>query len=113
MEEAGIPGRDNYDLPDSEKRFPDGAHYRIEMSGVEGPEVLEALIDEKNKRNVPVHRLISLVGGGYLYDDEEIKYFAQMAADEEMVVIVEDNFFLLKECVQECSIEALMNLETL
>ena len=87
MEEAGIPGRDNYDLPDSEKRFPDGAHYRIEMSGVEGPKVLEALIDEKNKRNVPVHRLISLVGGGYLYDDEEIKYFAQMAAEEEMEVI--------------------------
>ncbi len=87
MEEAGIPGRDCYDLPDSDKRFPDGAHYRIEMSGVEGPKVLEALIDEKNKRNVPVHRLISLVGGGYLYDDEEIKYFAQMAADEDMEVI--------------------------
>src|SRR6056297_680665 len=87
MEKAGIPGRDRYDLPDSGKSFPDGAHYRIEMSGVEGPKVLEALIDEKNKRNVPVHRLISLVGGGYLYDDEEIKYFAQMAADEEMEVI--------------------------
>ena len=39
MEEAGIPGRDCYDLPDSDKRFPDGAHYRIEMSGVEGPKV--------------------------------------------------------------------------
>lgn len=87
MEEAGIPGRDRYNLPDSNKRFPDGAHYRIEMSGVEGPEVLEAIIEEKNKRNVPVHRLISLVGGGYLYDDEELKYFAQMAADEKMEVI--------------------------
>ncbi|MGM0603568.1 MAG: hypothetical protein ACQESS_09680 [Bacillota bacterium] len=87
MEKAGIPGRDRYNLPDSNKRFPDGAHYRIEMSGVEGPEVLEAIIKEKNKRNVPVHRLISLVGGGYLYDDEEVKYFAQMAAEEKMEVI--------------------------
>ncbi len=87
MEEAGIPGRDRYNLPDSTKRFPDGAHYRIEMSGVEGPKVLEALIDEKNKRNVPVHRLISLVSGGYLYDDQEIKDFAQMAAEEKMEVI--------------------------
>jgi len=87
MEEAGIPGRDRYELPESKKRFPDGANYRIEMSGVEGPKVLEALIDEKNKRNVPVHRLISLVAGGDLYDDQEIKDFAQMAAEEGMEVI--------------------------
>ena len=64
MEQAGIPGRDRYKLPTSQKSFPDGSDYRIEMSGIEGPKVLEALIDEKNKRGVPVHRLISLVAGG-------------------------------------------------
>lgn len=30
LEKVGIPGRDAYDLPDSPKRFPDGAHYRME-----------------------------------------------------------------------------------
>lgn len=87
IEEAGIPGKDRYELPASKKRFPDGASYRIEMSGVEGPKVLEALIEEKNKRNVPVHRLISLVAGGHLYDRGELKDFAQMAAEEKMEVI--------------------------
>lgn len=87
MEEAGIPGRDAYDLPSSDKRFPDGGSYRIEISGVEGPKVLEALIDERNKRNVPVHRLISMCQGGTLYDKQELKDFAQMAAEEKMEVI--------------------------
>ena len=87
MEEAGIPGRDLYDRPASGKSFPDGCQYRIEMSGVEGPKVLEALINERRKRNVPVHRLVSFCQGGTLYDDAELKDFAQMAAEEKMEVI--------------------------
>ena len=35
MEKEGIPGRDSYDLPTSDKTFPDGANYRIEIAGVE------------------------------------------------------------------------------
>lgn len=37
MEKFGVPGRDCYDLPTSKKTFPDGADYRIEISGVERP----------------------------------------------------------------------------
>lgn len=87
FEEAGIPGRDAYELPSSPKRFKDGAHYRMELTGLEGPRVLEALIDEKNKRGVPVHRLISIVQGGTLFDRQELRDFAQMAAAEKMEVI--------------------------
>ena len=87
MEQAGIPGRDAYDLPSSDKRFPDGSSYRIELSGVEGPKVLEALIDERRKRNVPVHRLVSMCQGGTLYDNQELKDFAQMAAEDKMEVL--------------------------
>lgn len=87
MEQAGVPGRDLGDLPSSPVRFADGAHYRIEISGVEGPAVLEALIDEKNRRGVPVHRLISVVQGGVLFDRRELRDFAQMAAAERMEVI--------------------------
>ena len=88
LEKVGIPGKDAYDLPDSPKRFPDGAHYRMEISGVERPQVLEALIDEMNKRKVPVHRLISTVMGSTLLDDAELKDFAQMAADANVEVII-------------------------
>ena len=34
MERHGIPGRDLYSLPTSEKTFPDGANYRMEIAGV-------------------------------------------------------------------------------
>jgi len=87
MEQAGIPGRDAYDLPSSDKRFPDGGSYRIEISGVEGPRVLEALAAERRARNVPVHRLISLVQGGILFDTSELRDFAQIAAEERMEVV--------------------------
>jgi len=88
MEKHGIPGRDLYELPTSEKRFPDGCHYRIEISGVERPEVLEAVIDEAEKRDVPVHRLISVVMGATLLDDRELTRFAEMARDAKMEVIM-------------------------
>jgi len=88
MEKAGIPGQDAYDLPSSTKTFPDGAHYRMEVSGVERPKVLEAVIDESRKRNIPIHRLISVVMGATLLDRVELKDFAQMAADACMEVIL-------------------------
>ncbi len=88
MEKHGIPGHDAYDLPTSSKRFPDGAWYRMEISGVERPEVLEALIDEMNKRKVPIHRIISVVMGATLLDKAELRDFAQMAAEAKLEVIL-------------------------
>lgn len=88
MEKVGIPGRDAYNLPTSSKRFPDGAHYRMEISGVERPAVLEAVIDESQKRKMPIHRLISVVMGATLLDKAELRDFAQMAADAKMEVIL-------------------------
>ena len=88
MEKAGIPGKDSYDLPTSKKRFPDGGWYRMEISGVERPNVLEALIDEMNKRKVPIHRAISVVMGSTYLDNAELKDFAQMAHDAKIEVIL-------------------------
>ena len=88
LEKVGIPGRDAYDLPDSLGTFPDGAHYRMEISGVERPQVLEALIDEMRQRDIAIHRLISTVMGSTLLDDAELRDFAQMAAEAELEVII-------------------------
>jgi hypothetical protein len=88
LEKVGIPGSDAYDLPDSGRRFPDGAHYRMEISGVERPQVLAALIEERQARQVPIHRLISTVMGSTLLDDAELRDFAQMAADARLEVII-------------------------
>lgn len=88
MARAGMPPRDAYDLPTSQARFPDGAWYRMEISGVERPEVLEALVDEADRRRVPIHRLISTVMGATLLDKDELRRFARLAADARMEVII-------------------------
>jgi hypothetical protein len=88
MEKHGVPGRDLYSLPSSEKRFPDKCHYRIEISGIERPSTLEAVIDEMDKRKVPVHRLISTVMGATLLSDKEMEQFAKLAHDAKLEVII-------------------------
>jgi hypothetical protein len=88
MEKHGVPGRDLYSLPTSGKRFPDECHYRIEISGVERPSTLEAVIDEMEKRKVPVHRLISTVMGATLLSDKELEQFAKMAHEAKLEIII-------------------------
>ncbi|GAB2788939.1 U32 family peptidase [Amycolatopsis magusensis] len=57
-------------LPDSTKRFPDGAQYRVELPSVEGPEVFDAVLAEAAARGVPVHRVSQGSGGMLLTGDE-------------------------------------------
>jgi hypothetical protein len=88
MEKFGIPGRDLYDLPTSDKTFPDLANYRMEISGVERFSTLEALVDEVEKRDVPIHRLISTVMGSTLLSTDELSDFAKLASEKKMEVII-------------------------
>jgi hypothetical protein len=88
MEKHGIPGRDMYSLPTSDRTFPDGAQFRLEISGVERLSSLEALLDESSKRNVVVHRLISTVMGSTLLDKKELKDFAKLAAQAKVEIII-------------------------
>lgn len=88
MEKQSIPGRDLYGLPTSEKTFPDGAHYRFEIAGVERASTMEAMIDEAKKRGVTIHRIIATVGGSTFCDFQELKAMAQMAYEEKIEVIM-------------------------
>ena len=88
MEKQGIPGRDGYDLPTSDKTFPDGAHYRFEVAGVERASTMEALIDEARKRNVVIHRVVATVGGSTYCDFQELKAMSQMAREEKIEVVM-------------------------
>lgn len=76
----GLPPGDLRELPDSEKRFPDGAQYRVEIPSVEGPKVLEAVLDEAEKRGVRLHR-VSQGSGIMLLTDAEIREMCQMARE--------------------------------
>jgi len=88
MEKIGIPGRDLYDLPTSDKTFPDGANYRMEISGIERFSTLEAVVDEAEKRDIPIHRLISVVMGSTLLSTDELSDFAKLASEKRMEVIM-------------------------
>ena len=60
----------------SESRFADGLRYRIEIPSVEGPRVLEAVLDEAEKRSVPVRR-VSQGSGVMMLTDAEIRELAR------------------------------------
>ena len=76
----GLPARDLSEVPDSEKRFPDGAQYRVEIPSVEGPRVLEAVIEEARRRGVQLHR-VSQGSGIMLLTDAEILEMCAMARE--------------------------------
>jgi len=40
----GLPTGDAYHLPNSAKRFPDGAEYRLEIPSIEGPKALTFIL---------------------------------------------------------------------
>ena len=75
----GLPARDLHDLPDSAKRFPDGAHYRVEVPSTEGPACLRALLEEAERLSVPVHR-VSQGSGVFMQTDAELDEMAGIAA---------------------------------
>jgi hypothetical protein len=65
------------ELPDSPKRFHDGAQYRVEIPSVEGPEVLAAVLEEADARGVLVHR-VSQGSGGMLTTSSELREMAAL-----------------------------------
>jgi hypothetical protein len=75
----GLPPGDLRDLPDSAKRFPDGAQYRVEIPSTEGPRCLEAVLEEAERLDVLVHR-VSQGSGAFLLTDAELDEYARMAA---------------------------------
>lgn len=85
LESIGLPPGDLTALPDSPKRFPDGASFRIEIPSTEGPRSLEAVLDEAERRAVPVQR-VSQGSGSFLLTDDELDEMARLAADARVEV---------------------------
>ncbi len=66
--------------PASHARFPDGAHFRIEIPSVEGPEVLKAVVAEAAAYGITVNR-VSQGSGAMLLSAAELGEMATVAAD--------------------------------
>jgi Peptidase family U32 len=85
LQSIGLPPGDLNNLPDSEKRFPDGAQYRFEIPSTEGPKCLDAVIEEAIRLGVRVHR-VSQGSGVFLQTDAELDAMARAAADAHVEV---------------------------
>jgi len=68
------------DLPTSPHRFPDGGAWRFEIPSVEGPDVMEAVLEEADRLAVPVHR-ISQGSGVMMLTDDEIARMVKLGAE--------------------------------
>jgi hypothetical protein len=73
-----LPERDLHDLPDSEKRFEDGAMYRVEIPSTEGPRCLDAVLETARALDVRVHR-VSQGSGVFMQTDAELREMARTA----------------------------------
>jgi len=70
LEKLGMPGGDLYTLPTSDKRFDDGGQYRFEVPGIQGPKVMEALLEEIDKYGLYLHRVTQTKGIMSLSDSD-------------------------------------------
>jgi hypothetical protein len=75
----GLPRGDLHDLPTSSARFPDGVRYRVEIPSTEGPRCIEAVLEEADRLDVPLHR-VSQGSGVFLHTDDELDELARLAA---------------------------------
>lgn len=70
LKSIGMPEGDLYSLPTSDKRFKDGGQYRFEVPGIQGPKVMEALLEEIDKYGLYLHRVTQTKGIMSLTDNE-------------------------------------------
>ena len=73
LEQLGLPGGDAFPMPTSEKRFVDGAQYRFEVPGIQGPGTMKALLEELDRLGVYIHRVTQTKGIMTLTDAEIAK----------------------------------------
>jgi len=78
LKSLGLPPGDLHDIQTSNKRFPDGAQYRWEVPGIQGPETMRALLEDIDKRGLILHR-VTQTKGIMTLTDEEIKEMVELA----------------------------------
>lgn len=69
----------------STARFPDGAHFRLEIPSVENPAALRAVVEEGHAHGVPIHR-VSQGSGSMLLTKSDLAEMARIGADEGLEV---------------------------
>ncbi len=87
LEKIGLPSGDAYNLPTSEKRFKDGAQYRFEVPGIQGPKAMRALLEEVERLGLTIHR-VTQTKGIMLLADQDIQEMVSLAKQYEVELIL-------------------------
>ncbi|MCM1424839.1 MAG: peptidase [bacterium] len=87
LRSIGMPEGDAYHLPTSEKRFADGAQYRFEVPGIQGPKVMEELLEAMESYQIPLHR-VTQTKGIMMLTDNEIMQMVKLAEDARLTLIL-------------------------
>jgi hypothetical protein len=73
----GLPAGDAFDLPTSDRRFPDGSHFGIEVPTINTAVACKALIDEAEKLGIQINR-IDETYGAFRHTFTELKEYASI-----------------------------------
>lgn len=87
LERLGLPDGDAYDLPTSQKRFPDGAQYRFEVPGIQGPAAMESLLNQLSEYSISIHRVTQTKGIMTLLDSE-IQRMVELAHEYKVQLVL-------------------------
>jgi len=80
MKRLGLPEGDLWDLPTSTSRFPDGAHYRIEVPTVNTAGSMQALLEKAAEYGVVINR-IDETYGIFRHTRQELEEMVQLAKE--------------------------------
>jgi len=87
LAQLGLPKGDAYDLPTSEKRFPDGAQYRFEVPGIQGPGTMKSLLEALDGYAIAIHR-VTQTRGIMMLTDAEIASMVELAEQWQVNLIL-------------------------
>jgi hypothetical protein len=80
LKKLNLPDREAYDLPTSDKRFPDGAHYRIEVPTVNSADAMRAVLEVTEDNGVVVNRIDDTYGI-MRYTDKDLRELIGIAKE--------------------------------
>lgn len=77
LKKVGLPTGDLFDMPSSDKRFPDGAAFRIEVPTVNTSDAVAALLDTSIKNNIAINRVTETYGM-FRHTQQEIREYCRL-----------------------------------
>ncbi|WP_353894443.1 peptidase [Proteinivorax hydrogeniformans] len=87
LKRNSLPDGDQYVLKTSDKRFGDGAQYRFEVPGIQGPGPMKCLLEELDTYGIVIHR-VTQTKGIMTLTDEEIEGMVELSEKHQVELVL-------------------------